>query len=301
MLRGALGALLLCLLQQVASEEAPSSAVLSEQLRRLVLTFSHPHSKNQSESRRGYGTDEKANAAGITACRARLQKAGADANVIKEACISNAGGDTLLANREFYDLHLNRFATMSNVSLLCIGIFRGESLAVWSDWFSHGRVVGLDVNLAPAASHNAALRRKGAFQHDNVQLIETDTTTASTFNATLAAHAEVFASGFDVVIDDGCHTTGCIVATFDNVIPLLKPGGVYLVEDNDEHLNILRRRRQWASFAFKEGEVSDGFGTPGSSHHTFLSAFHLPRESSPGADFRSHLKRRARGAMRATD
>ena len=37
--------------------------------------------------------------------------------------------------------------------MLCIGVFRGESIAVWSDWFWRGRVVGLDVNLAPAAAY----------------------------------------------------------------------------------------------------------------------------------------------------
>ena len=251
-------------------------ACVSEHLRRLVLAFAHPLRHNETEDRRGRISDKSAIDHEIAKCHARLKSAGAGAEVIKEACIENAGGDVLLANREFYELHLRSLVPRRNVTVLCIGVFRGESIAVWSDWFWRGRVVGLDVNLAPAAAYRDHLRRRGAFQNGNVQLIETDTTTRATFAATVSAHPDVFDAGVDVVIDDSCHTTNCILATFDNVIPYLRPGGVYFVEDNLEHLEALRHRRQWASFAFKEGEVADGLNTPGSAHHTFISAFRLP-------------------------
>ena len=51
--------------------------------------------------------------------------------------------------------------------VLCIGVFRGESLAVWSDWFARGRIVGVDANLAPAIAYKPTLVARGAFHHDN--------------------------------------------------------------------------------------------------------------------------------------
>ena len=185
---------------------APRPATLSETVghvpararastRRLVLAFAHPLRHNETEDRRGRISDKSAIDHEIAKCHARLKSAGAGAEVIKEACIENAGGDVLLANREFYELHLRSLVPRRNVTVLCIGVFRGESIAVWSDWFWRGRVVGLDVNLAPAAAYRDHLRRRGAFQNGNVQLIETDTTTRATFAATVSAHPDVFDAG----------------------------------------------------------------------------------------------------------
>ena len=267
------------------SDEDPYVCI-SEHLRMLTLAFSHALTYGQSEAQRGYGSNRTENIREMAACRARIRKdkqhAGDAVEVeqlIKAACFSNAGGDTLLANREFYDLHLSQLAPRRNVSVLCVGVFRGESLAVWSDWFQHGRIVGLDVNLEPAAAYRETLVSKGAFQNDNVVLIETDTTSASKFAATRAAYPDVFARGFDVILDDGCHTTVCILQTFDNVNTLLRPGGIYVVEDNADHLEVLRRQRQWASFAFKDGRNPDSLGTPGNSHHTYVAAYHLPHRT----------------------
>jgi demethylmacrocin O-methyltransferase len=39
------------------------------------------------------------------------------------------------------------------------------------------------------------------------------------------------AGGFDIVIDDGSHINDHVIASFETLFPLLKDGGLYVVED----------------------------------------------------------------------
>ena len=43
--------------------------------------------------------------------------------------------------------------------------------------------------------------------------------------------AREHAGGFDIILDDGSHYASHIVATLKLALPLLRPGGVYLIED----------------------------------------------------------------------
>ena len=75
--------------------------------------------------------------------------------------------------------------------------------------------------------------------------------------------------------------TACVLATFRHVAPLLRAGGIYLVEDNEEHFATLRGSGiAWAYTALKSGATADELGTRGSSHHTLLSAFRRPPAAS---------------------
>ena len=78
--------------------------------------------------------------------------------------------------------------------MLAIGVFRGESLAVWSDWFYNGRILGLDVNLGPAIAYKPILQAKGAFGANNVQLLETDTSDVTRFAQTRVQNPQVRSS-----------------------------------------------------------------------------------------------------------
>ena len=44
---------------------------------------------------------------------------------------------------------------------------------------------------------------------------------------------QTYESGFDIIIDDGLHKHWSQTKTFDNFFPILKDGGVYVIEDID--------------------------------------------------------------------
>jgi hypothetical protein len=256
---------------------------LSAFLLHLVKHFAHHFSASSgigggNEGRRGYNEDKQAVASEVAACKQHLRASGVHEGTIAESCIDNAGGDSLLANREFYEAHMLRLAAArGNVSMLAIGVFRGESLAVWSDWLHTGHIVGLDVNLGPANAYRSVLEAKGGFGAKNVQLIETDTTDAPRFVATRAAHPTRFQpKSYDVIIDDGCHTNPCIVDTYAAVIDLLKSGGYYFVEDNMEACKTLQTKQVWAEASFKGVRIPDAHSTAGSKHPTYLCALRAP-------------------------
>jgi len=104
------------------------------------------------------------------------------------------------------------------VSLLEIGIQNGGSLETWCHYFAQGqRFVGCDVNPKCTALHFDDLRVSVVVGNANGQ---------DAFNAIRA-----ICPVFDIVIDDGSHISSDILLSFVNYFPLLKPGGVFVVED----------------------------------------------------------------------
>mmetsp|Transcript_34283 Transcript_34283/g.105344 ORF Transcript_34283/g.105344 Transcript_34283/m.105344 type:complete len:325 (+) Transcript_34283:78-1052(+) len=272
------------------------TACVSVHLRRLMHAFTHELPPGVDETRRGVDQlTPEAKSARVAACRSALRARGV-ARESWRSCRSNAGGDTLLANREFYDAHLHRLAA-ATVRVLCVGVFRGESLAVWSEFFRRGTVVGLDINLTPATRYRPVLAGLGAWQNGNVELLQADTTDSAQFRAFVSMHSDVFGKGFDVIIDDGCHTTKCILATFDHLSDFLRPGGVYFVEDNDAHYGLISTRRQWAYAALKNGSVPDALNTSGSEHHSIISVFKRPGFSPPPTSGGGRLSAGRRAAV----
>ncbi len=119
------------------------------------------------------------------------------------------------------------------INLLEIGIFRGESLAIWCDYFTNGKIYGLDGNTIPFKKNLSKLKEKGAFENNFPIVIEGD--------GTLLKDSKIFKDiKFDFIIDDGCHNLNCILKTFEIYFPLLKNGGVFFVEDNGDAVIKLR-------------------------------------------------------------
>ena len=114
------------------------------------------------------------------------------------------------------------------ITIVEVGVLEGTSLAVWSDIFPKGRVVGFDISLDAYNKRLPMLRELGAFKNKNVEVHQLD----STLPATQEAIKQLIPEKIDLFVDDGCHTTDCITATWANVLPSMKAGGVGLLEDN---------------------------------------------------------------------
>jgi cephalosporin hydroxylase len=106
------------------------------------------------------------------------------------------------------------------VRVLEIGVYKGGSCKLWSDFFPHpqSKIIGLDLIL-PQGDAPADIESRIVLK----QCDQNDTNG-------LKAIAEHFGP-FDIIIDDGSHrydeTLNCIQVLFEHV----RPGGYYVIED----------------------------------------------------------------------
>jgi hypothetical protein len=104
------------------------------------------------------------------------------------------------------------------VKLLEIGVQNGGSLETWHEYFDNAQLLlGCDINAACAQ-----LR----FNDPKILLVLGDSSKRETKEKIISV-----SSSFDIVIDDGSHTSFDIINLFVNYFPLLSPGGIYVVED----------------------------------------------------------------------
>jgi hypothetical protein len=104
------------------------------------------------------------------------------------------------------------------LNMLEIGVQNGGSLDTWSSYFKQAQhFIGCDID--PKCG---TLR----YTDPRVHIVVGDANAAPTFQAIRA-----ISSDFDIVIDDGSHQSMDILNAFVNYFPLLRPGGVYVVED----------------------------------------------------------------------
>lgn len=115
---------------------------------------------------------------------------------------------------EVYDDYFDKLKDQP-LNFLEIGVFKGESLKLWEAYFKNANVIGLDIN--PDCKQYAGGRRKVYIgsQTDDVVLY-----TIAKENTSLS-----------IIIDDGSHNWSHQIKTFNSAFPLLKPGGLYFIED----------------------------------------------------------------------
>ena len=140
--------------------------------------------------------------------------------------VKNVGGDA--ARNGYVNEYVRLFDEIrdNKINFLEIGIFQGRSLAMWSDYFSNGKIYGIDIDTTEFKLVYPELLEMGAFENDNLHDVIQGDTTDSTILDVL--NSEV---GFSVIIDDGDHTHLGQLATFKNFFPLIEPGGFYIIED----------------------------------------------------------------------
>jgi GT2 family glycosyltransferase len=102
------------------------------------------------------------------------------------------------------------------IALLEVGVQNGGSMQVWSKYFDPlSTFVGLDIDE----------RIRNLDRASNVELFVADATDASQIEQAIGNRA------FDIIIDDGSHFSGDIIATLRLLFCRLRPGGRYFIED----------------------------------------------------------------------
>jgi hypothetical protein len=122
---------------------------------------------------------------------------------------------------EIYDRHFNRFRG-TDVHMLEIGIYSGGSLEMWSDYFGpNAHIYGVDIE--PACK---------AYEDDSISVFIGDQADRDFWRRFRSQVPRV-----DIVVDDGGHQLEQQIVTFEELLPYMPPGAVYLCEDLNSHKN----------------------------------------------------------------
>lgn len=115
---------------------------------------------------------------------------------------------------EIYEKYFSRYrTTLSN--FLEIGLWEGESIKMWREYFESGNLVGADIlDLSHIKLPNTQILV--CDQSDREQL---ESLVSKTFKQ------------FDIIIDDGGHMMHQQQITLAVMFKYLKPGGVFVIED----------------------------------------------------------------------
>lgn len=104
------------------------------------------------------------------------------------------------------------------VTLVEVGIQNGGSLEIWPQYFPNGTAfIGCDID-----------PKCGALFYDDTRV----SVVVGNINSDAASQAILARTqSWDIFIDDGSHTSHDIIISFCNYFRLVKPGGLYIVED----------------------------------------------------------------------
>lgn len=123
----------------------------------------------------------------------------------------------------FAEIYHNFFSDQrdSVTKLAEIGIYKGGSLLMWSDYFKNAKIYGLDIN-------------KINLNHDNIitcQVNQNDTTQLNSF-------IELYGGNFDIIIDDGSHVMEHQQRSIGCLFNSVKSKGYYIIEDMQTSLQL---------------------------------------------------------------
>lgn len=116
----------------------------------------------------------------------------------------------------YHALFADRRAEVKRV--LEIGVNSGASLRMWADYFPNAEVIGLDI------------RRDCLFNEGRIRCLEANQASP----ASLHDAVEILGLGpgeFDLIVDDGSHELDHQLISAQTLLPYVKLGGYYIIED----------------------------------------------------------------------
>lgn len=118
---------------------------------------------------------------------------------------------------DYYDRSLSDLRNMP-IRMLEIGVQNGGSLEIWGKFFKEAEMlVGCDIDSTCNLLN---------YDDERISLVIGDICKSETI-------AEIFSKSdsFDLIIDDGSHTSSDIITTFLQLFPKVSDGGQYIIED----------------------------------------------------------------------
>jgi hypothetical protein len=160
---------------------------------------------------------------GWPACPA-MKETSVEMNPLRAFFDSRKEGSGIWKWTHYFDIYNRHFSRFRNheVSVLEVGVYSGGSLDLWRDYFGpYSRIYGVDIEPACRAYESGSVQVFIGNQGDR--------------NFWKRFKQEV--SSLDIVIDDGSHLPEHQIVTFEELLPHLRPGGVYVCEDISGVLN----------------------------------------------------------------
>ena len=138
------------------------------------------------------------------------------------------GGDKTSLGQNFTKKYQELFEGVRDqpVHVLELGVLDGRSIAMWSDYFKNGHVVGVDINLSRFNKNKKNLEKLGAFTNNNCELQELNIKEEAFMEYIRGLNHQ-----FQIIIDDALHQPKQQFVNFVNLFSSLSPGGIYIVED----------------------------------------------------------------------
>ena len=124
----------------------------------------------------------------------------------------------------YMPVYLQWFASLRHkpIRLLEIGVggydkphLGGDSLRMWKSYFRKGVITGIDIH------------EKSALSEDRIRIYQGDQSDKNFLREVSEKEGP-----FDIIIDDGSHLQSHIITSFETLFPLMKPGGIYVIEDS---------------------------------------------------------------------
>lgn len=116
-----------------------------------------------------------------------------------------------------YDKILSNYRSQP-INMLEIGVQNGGSLEIWAKYFPHAQhIIGCDIH-----------PKCGELQYDDqrIQVI-----IGNAIHDITQQHIAQISPNFDIIIDDGSHTSSDIIHTFARYFNQLNDGGIFIFED----------------------------------------------------------------------
>jgi Methyltransferase domain len=142
----------------------------------------------------------------------------APTNLLRNFFEARVDGRGIWKWQHYFDIYHRHFAAFRGraVHVLEIGVYSGGSLDMWRDYFGpQAQIYGVDIE--PACR---------AYECDGVRIFIGDQADRNFWRRLRQEGLTL-----DIVIDDGGHQTQQQIASFEELLPSLRPGGVYLCED----------------------------------------------------------------------
>ena len=139
-------------------------------------------------------------------------------------------------NHGFCDVYDNIFSSTRHrvQKVLEIGVFFGSSLLMWRDWMPSAIIHGAD-HFTGIQGNSSLFENPKKFwneveqgQHSRIQLHQLD---QSSREDLLKFAQENLHGSFDIIIDDASHLMLDQQQTLSILLPLVKPGGFFVIED----------------------------------------------------------------------
>lgn len=131
---------------------------------------------------------------------------------------------TIVKHEHYLRVYEELASVFSPRSILELGIFQGESYVVAGQLFNPRRMSAVDISGQPVAPLlQYVADKEGRFVHFSTSQSDREILEHIVRNE--------LADEVDLVVDDASHTYEQTRASFEILFPLLRPGGIYSVED----------------------------------------------------------------------